>query len=245
MPEAMMAAVATFPDLHQAINTVIQTVQMGIPIARIELVDSTYMDAINNYSGTDYPVRDTLFLEFHGTEDYVKEQVELFTEIATEFGGSDLQHARKEEDRNRLWQARHDAYWAILAKYPGMDGFTSDVCVPISKLAEIIAYVNEQVESSFLDAHVIGHAGDGNFHMIFCIDREDQKQVDEVYRVNSLMVEKAIEMGGTCTGEHGVGTGKLKYLRQEHGDEAVEMMKVIKQALDPENILNPLKTISA
>ena len=245
MPEAMMAAVATFPDPEQAINTVMQTVQMGIPIARIELVDSTYMDAINSYSGTDYPVRDTLFLEFHGTEDYVKEQVELFTEIATEFGGSDLQNARKEEDRNRLWQARHDAYWAILAKYPGKDGFTSDVCVPISRLAEIIAYVREQVEDSFLDAHVIGHAGDGNFHLIFCIDRDDQKQVDEVYRVNGLMIEKALTMGGTCTGEHGVGTGKLKYLRQEHGDEAIDMMKAIKQALDPENILNPLKTISA
>ncbi len=244
LPEAMMAARATFPDLDSAIQTVIGTIQMGIPVARIELVDSTYIDAINDYSKTDYPVRDTLFLEFHGTENYVEEQTDLFSEIAAEFGGSDLERARREEDRNHLWQARHDAYWAILAKYPGKEGFTSDVCVPISKLAEIIHYVREKLESSFLESHIIGHAGDGNFHMIFCIDPDDKTQTDEVYRINALMVEKAIEMGGTCTGEHGVGTGKLKYLRLEHGDEAVAMMQAIKQAMDPENILNPMKTVT-
>ena len=189
-------------------------------------------------------MRDTLFLEFHGTENSVKEQVELFAEIASENGGSDLEWARKEEDRNRLWQARHDAYWAILAKYPGKQGFTTDVCVPISQLAEIIRYVREQLEDSFLEGHIVGHAGDGNFHMTFCIDQTDQKQVDEVYRVNALLVNRAIEMGGTCTGEHGVGTGKLKYLRKEHGDEALAMMQAIKLACDPENILNPLKTVA-
>ena len=244
MPEAMMAAVVSFPDLDAAVETVIQTIQIGIPMARIELVDEAYMDAINNYSKMDYPVRDTLFLEFHGTESYVQEQVDLFAEIAKENGGGDLAWARKEEDRNRLWQARHDAYWAILAKYPGKSGFTTDVCVPISKLAEIIRYVREQVEDSFLEAHIVGHAGDGNFHMIFCIDPDDAGQKAEVYRVNGLLVNKAIDMGGTCTGEHGVGTGKLKYLRREHGDEALAMMQAIKLACDPENILNPLKTIA-
>ena len=244
MPEAMMAAVVSFPDLGSAVDTVIQTIQLGIPMARIELVDEGYMEAINNYSKLDNPVRDTLFLEFHGTENSVKEQVELFAEIASENGGSDLEWARKEEDRNRLWQARHDAYWAILAKYPGKQGFTTDVCVPISQLAEIIRYVREQLEDSFLEGHIVGHAGDGNFHMTFCIDQTDQKQVDEVYRVNALLVNRAIEMGGTCTGEHGVGTGKLKYLRKEHGDEALAMMQAIKLACDPENILNPLKTVA-
>ena len=244
MPEAMMAAVVSFPDLDNAVQTVIQTIQIGLPMARIELIEAGYMAAINDYSKTTYPARDTLFLEFHGSEQYVQEQVETFAEIASEFGGGDLEWAKKEEDRNRLWQARHDAYWAMLAKYPGKDGFTTDVCVPISKLAEIIAYVRKELETSFLEGHVIGHAGDGNFHMLFCIDRDDKEQVAEVYRVNELLVERAIEMGGTCTGEHGVGTGKLKYLRKEHGDEALVMMQAIKLAMDPENILNPLKTVT-
>jgi len=208
MPEAMMAAVVSFPDLDKAVQTVMQTIQIGIPMARIELVDEAYMEAINSYSKTDYPVQDTLFLEFHGTENYVAEQVELFGEIASENGGG------------------------------------TDVCVPISKLAEIIHYIRGEVEDSFLDAHIVGHAGDGNFHMIFCIDPDNAEQKDEVYRVNGLLVNKAIDMGGTCTGEHGVGTGKLKYLRREHGDEALLMMQTIKHACDPENILNPLKTVA-
>lgn len=245
MPEAMMAAVATFPDLGSAVATVMDTIQVGLPIARIELVDRDTVQAINSYSKTDYPVRDTLFLEFHGSERYVEEQVELFVELAGSHGGSDLEWARHEEDRNNLWQARHDAYLAILAKYPGTQGFTTDVCVPISNLAEIIEFIKAVLVDSSLEGHILGHAGDGNFHIVFCIDPEISAQVDEVYRVNDLLIDKALEMEGTCTGEHGIGFGKLKYMRREHGDEAIAMMQAVKKGLDPDNIMNPGKTVTA
>jgi len=243
-PEAIHAAVVNFPSVNTAVQTVIQTIQLGIPVARIELVDLAYMRAINNYSKLDYPERDTLFLEFHGTENSVAEQVELFQALAQEQGGGDFVQARHEEDRNRLWQARHDAYYAILAANPGKVGMTTDVCVPISELAGLIEFIREQMQSSPLDPEILGHVGDGNFHMIFCITPGVQADLDEALRLNDLLVHRAIELGGTSTGEHGVGMGKLKYLRSEHGDAAVDIMHSIKRALDPHDLMNPGKTVS-
>ena len=243
MPEATNAAVVNFPDLNSAVETVMDTIQTGMPISRIELIDAAYMKAINAYSNIDYPEADTLFLEFQGTEQSVAEQVQLFKEFSDDHGGGEFQWAETEEDRNRLWRARHDAYWAIRAKYPGKEGFTTDVCVPISRLAEIIEFIRAEVDASPLESEILGHVGDGNFHMIFNISPDDQEELAEVYRINEMLVNRAIDMGGTCTGEHGVDTGKLKYMRREHGEESLRMMQTIKRALDPQNILNPGKTI--
>ena len=245
LPEAINAAVVSFPDLNSAVETVIETMQLGIPLARIELLDKPYMEAINAYSKTSYPEKDTLFLEFHGTTRYVEEQVQQFKEFSDEHGGSDFQWAQTEEDRNKLWQARHDAYWAILAKYPGKQGFATDVCVPISNLAEIIGEIRAAVDESPLESEILGHVGDGNFHMVFCVAPGDDEHLAQVMEMNERLVSRALAMGGTCTGEHGIGTGKLKYLRKEHGDTAVDMMQTIKRALDPDNIMNPGKTVTA
>ncbi|MBX2823818.1 MAG: FAD-binding oxidoreductase, partial [Gammaproteobacteria bacterium] len=170
--------------------------------------------------------------------------VEQFRELAEAHGGGDFEWAASEEERNRLWQARHDALWAILAANPGKKAYATDVCVPISNLAEVIADIRAEVDKSPLDSAIIGHAGDGNFHMVFCISPEDEEVLNEVYRLNECLVSTALAKGGTCTGEHGIGTGKLKYMRREHGDAAIEMMQTIKRALDPHNILNPGKTIA-
>lgn len=243
MPESMTAAVVNFPEVKSAVLAVIDTIQMGIPVARIELLDAHYMGLINDYSKTDYPVKDTLFLEFHGSETSVADQVELFREIADEHDGGDFQWAEKEEDRNRLWNARHTAYYAALAKYPGKKGLSTDVCVPISRLADSILDIKNDLESSYLESPVLGHVGDGNFHLIFCIDPESERDMAEVERLNGLLVDRALELGGTSTGEHGIGTGKLKYLQQEHGEEAVKMMQLIKRSIDPKNLFNPGKTV--
>ncbi|PID60254.1 MAG: hypothetical protein CSB44_11005 [Gammaproteobacteria bacterium] len=244
LPEAIRSAVVDFPSVDEAVRTVIETIQMGLPMARIELVDHQYMAAINDYSKLDYPVRDTLFLEFHGTEQSVEEQVALFGDIAAEHGAGEMLSAKFEEDRQRLWRARHDAYFAITARYPGKLAMTTDACVPISKLGEIVSYVREAMQDSRFEPAVIGHVGDGNFHMIFCIDPENADELAEAQRCNAMLVEKTLELGGTCTGEHGVGLGKLKYLRREHGDAAVDTMRVIKRALDPHDIMNPGKTVA-
>lgn len=244
LPEAIRAAVVNFPSIGAAAQTVMETIQMGLPIARIELIDQACMCAINNYNKLDYAPLDTLFLEFHGSEAGVAEQVDLFLSIANEHDGGDFAQARHEEDRNRLWRARHDAYYAILAAHPGKHGMTTDVCVPISKLAGIIDYIREAMHDSPLDPEILGHAGDGNFHMIYCITPGVQAELDEALRLNELLVHRAIELGGTSTGEHGIGLGKLQYMRREHGDAAVDMMKNIKQALDPHNLMNPGKTVA-
>ena len=243
MPECMSSAVVNFPDVHNAVLSVIQTIQLGIPVARIELLDAHYMSLINDYSKTDYPVKDTLFLEFHGTEEGVADQISLFRDICDEQGGGDFQWAEREEDRNRLWSARHTAYYAALAQHPGKQGFTSDVCVPISRLAESIAAIQEEMRNSPLDSPVLGHVGDGNFHLVFCINSSNDEEVHEVERLNAMLVKHALAMGGTCTGEHGIGVGKLKYMQDEHGAEAVRMMAIIKKAIDPENLFNPGKTV--
>ncbi len=243
LPEAISAAIVSFPDVRSAADATIQTIQMGIPVARIELVSQDYMKAINNYSKTDYPELDTLFLEFHGTHDGVAEQVRLFDEISTEFGASAFQWAKQEEDRSQLWRARHDAYYAGLAVKPGSLGYVTDVCVPISKLADCIAETQQDIASTGLFAPIIGHVGDGNFHSTIFIDPDDKAMFTAALELDKRMVQRALDMGGTCTGEHGIGMGKLKHMRNEHGDAAITTMQSIKQALDPQNIMNPGKVV--
>lgn len=243
LAETISAALVNFPNVRSAAEATIQTIQMGIPVARIEILDSAYMKAINAYSKTDYPELDTLFLEFHGTRAGVAEQVQMFNEISQEFGGSGFQWAEKEEDRNQLWRARHDAYYAGLAVHPGYRGYVTDVCVPISKLAECISETQADIAASGLFAPVIGHVGDGNFHSTIFIDPNDDEMFEKALKLDQRMVQRALDMGGTCTGEHGIGVGKLKHMRNEHGDGAIEVMKSIKAALDPQNIMNPGKTV--
>jgi D-lactate dehydrogenase (cytochrome) len=240
IPEAMAAAVCSFDSLEGAVNTVIQTIQLGIPVARIELLDDVEMDAVNKYSKLDYPVKDTLFLEFHGTEAGVKEQAEMVQSIAAENTGGDFKWATRPEDRNKLWAARHDVTYASKALRPGADIWATDVCVPISRLAECILETKKDLQESFLIAPLVGHVGDGNFHLGFLIDRDDPKELAEAERLNERLVMRALAMDGTCTGEHGIGLGKMKFLVAEHG-EGVAVMRQIKKALDPDNIMNPGK----
>jgi len=243
LTEAVSAAIVSFPDVRSAVDATILTIQMGIPVARIEVVDRGYMKAINSYSKTDYPELDTLFLEFHGTNDGVAEQVRLFEEISREFGASGFQWAQQEEDRTRLWRARHDAYYAGLAVTPGSRGYVTDVCVPISKLADCIAETQQDIVSTGLFAPIIGHVGDGNFHSTIFIDPDDKAMLEAALEFDKRLVQRALDMGGTCTGEHGIGIGKLKHMRNEHGDGAIATMQSIKQALDPHNIMNPGKVV--
>ncbi len=244
IPEAMSAAVVSFDTIEGAVDTVIATIQMGIPVARIELLDEVQLDAVNRYSDLDYRVAPTLFLEFHGTEASVAEQAERFGEIAHEFGGGDFQWTTRQEDRNKLWQARHDAAYAAKALRPGCSLWATDVCVPISNLAACIAETKADLAKSFLTAPLVGHVGDGNFHLAFVLDRDDPKEMAEAERINDRLIMRALAMGGTSTGEHGVGIGKMKYLQAEHG-EAVAVMRQLKQALDPQDIMNPGKIIPA
>lgn len=240
IPPAISAAVCSFPSIAEAVDTVIETVQLGIPVARIELLDDRQMLACKAYSGLDYTVAPTLFCEFHGTEQSVKEQAALVAEIAAGHGGGDFQWSTSTEERSRLWQARHDAYYAALALRPGGKGWTTDVCVPISQLADCIVTAKQELEDSPLDYTIVGHVGDGNFHSVILFDPGDEAEVAEVRRLNQSMVDKALAAGGTCTGEHGVGYGKIDSLEKEHG-AAVDVMRAVKQALDPSGILNPGK----
>ncbi len=243
IPEAMASAVCSFDALSGAVDTVIQTIQLGIPVARIELLDDLEMDAVNKFSKLDYPVKDTLFLEFHGTEAGVKEQAETVQELAAENGGGDFKWATKAEDRNKLWAARHDVTYASKALRPGCEIWATDVCVPISRLAECILETKKDLADSFLMAPLVGHVGDGNFHLGFLINRDDPKELEEAERLNDRLVMRALAMDGTCTGEHGIGLGKMKFMTAEHG-EGVAVMRAIKKALDPDNIMNPGKIFS-
>ena len=240
IPEATSSAICNFADLDGAVNTVIQTIQSGVPVARIELMDDTQMDALNRYSKLNYPVEPTLLLEFTGTEAGVVEQAEMVQAIAGEHGGKNFQWATVAAERSRLWQARHDSLWAILALQPGRQAFPTDVCVPISRLAECIAETKKDLETTWLKAPILGHVGDGNFHMVLLIDRDDPKDIAEVERLNDRLVNRAIAMGGTCTGEHGIGSYKMRFLDAEHG-KALELMKLLKRSIDPQNIMNPGK----
>lgn len=242
IPEAVSAAVCQFPTVNDAVNCCIQTIQFGIPVARVELLDEAQMKASIAYSGLSYAAAPTLFFEFHGSPASVREQAEQVEEIAQDLGGSDFQWAERAEDRNVIWQARHDALYAALASRPGARAWSTDVCVPVSRLADCIGETRDDLEQSGLTATMVGHVGDGNFHVIFLLDPEDEAEFERAAAVNGRMVSCAIAMDGTCTGEHGIGVGKRDCLIEELGS-AVEVMRMVKKALDPGNILNPGKVL--
>jgi D-lactate dehydrogenase (cytochrome) len=243
IPEAVSAAVCQFPDLKSAVDTVIVAMQVGIPVARIELLDDVQMDACIRYSKLEkYEAKPTLFFEFHGTEAGVREQAESMQSIAADYGGSAFEWATKPEDRSRLWKARHNAYYAALALSPGRQAFATDACVPISRLTECVLETRADVEASGLTAPIVGHVGDGNFHLVVLFDPNDPTEREKAEALARQVSMRAIAMGGTCTGEHGIGIHKLDALVAEHGN-AVELMKTLKCALDPRNILNPGKTV--
>ncbi|MEN3373412.1 FAD-linked oxidase C-terminal domain-containing protein [Dechloromonas sp. ZS-1] len=241
IPEAISAAVCTFPDIESAVQTVIQTIQLGVPVARIELLDTLSLQAINQFSKTTLAEAPTLFFEFHGSPSGVEEQAETVQAIAADLGGANFEWATRPEDRSRLWQARHDAYFACLQLKPGCRCFPTDVCVPISRLAECIAATNADIAQVSIPIALFGHVGDGNFHLVVLVDPENAEEMAEAAWISARVVERAIAMEGTCTGEHGIGLGKRKYLVQEHGSVAVDVMRSIKMALDPHNRLNPGK----
>lgn len=242
IPEAISSAVCAFPTIKGAVDTVIQTIQVGVPVARIELLDEVQIDAVNKYSKLDYAVAPTLFFEFHGTEAGVKEQAEMVAAIAAEHGGLEFAWATRPEDRSKLWQARHDAYYAALALRPGSKGWPTDVCVPISRLADCILETKQDLAESNMLAPMVGHVGDGNFHLVYVLDPENPAELAEAQRLADKMVTRALEMGGTCTGEHGIGYGKMAFLEQETG-EAFSVMGDLKRAFDPDNLLNPGKVV--
>jgi len=243
LPEAVAAAIASFESMEGAVRTVITTMQLGIPVARIELLDEVMIDAVNRYSHLSHPVKPTLLFEFHGTSQAgVTEHATTVQEIATEHGGSNFNWATTTEDRARLWQARHNTLFAARAMRPGGQSWVTDVCVPISRLAECILETKLDLQASNAFAPLVGHAGDGNFHLNFVFDPDNPSEVAEVRSLSSRLVHRAMALGGTCTGEHGVGMGKIDYLVEEHG-EAVEVMKAIKRALDPDNRMNPGKVV--
>lgn len=243
LPEAVSAAICSFDSIDGAVNTVIATIQLGVPVARIELLDETQLDAVNRYSKTDYPVAPTLFFEFHSdSQDHVAGQAKTVQALATERGGHRFQWATRLEDREKLWQARHEALYAALALRPGSRGWTTDVCVPISKLAECVVETRKDNTGASFPICLVGHAGDGNFHLIYVLDPANPAELEEAGRLNDRMVRRALAMGGTCSGEHGVGVGKMKYLDAEHGP-ALEVMRAIKRTLDPDNRMNPGKMV--
>ena len=241
LPEAISAATCPFETLEGAVQTVMTTIQLGIPVARIELLDEAQIEASNRYSRVNYPVKPTLFFEFHGTSaDAVAEHAKAVQEIAVENGGPDFHWATTPEAREKLWQARHNAFHAACALRPGSKPWTTDVCVPISRFAECVLETRRDFQTSTLPAPLAGHAGDGNFHLVILVNPDDPAELAEVEELNARLVKRAQAMGGTCTGEHGVGLGKIDCLPVEHG-EAVEVMKAIKLALDPDNLMNPGK----
>ncbi len=244
IPEAIKAGVVSFPSIEDCCNAAIQTIQMGIPIARIELVDVEHIKAINAYSKLTLAQAPTLFVEFHGTHAGVTEQADMFAAIAGEFGAGVFDWATQEEDRTRLWQARHDAFWATKNLMPGKEeSIATDVCVPISRLAECVVETQKDLVEHKVYGPIIGHVGDGNFHVVLFCDRSDANEVSRVKDVYGRLIKRALAMGGTCTGEHGIGSGKREYLALEHGN-GLDVMRAIKLALDPQNIMNPGKNAS-
>ena len=245
IPEAISAAVCSFDSLAGAVDTVIQTIQCGVPVARIELLDEVQMDAVNRYSGLDYPViSDPCSSSFTGA---IRGSASRSRRSGALAGG---EHRRRVQVgdaarriSSRLWQARHDAYYAAIALRPGAQGWPTDVCVPISNLAECILETRADIDASGLLAPIVGHVGDGNFHLSFILDPDDAEELARAEAVNERMVARALDMGGTCTGEHGIGYGKIGFLNREHGSEAVSVMRQIKRALDPGNLMNPGKIL--
>jgi D-lactate dehydrogenase (cytochrome) len=242
VPAAISSAVCSFPSVEAAAHVVIKTIQTGVPVARIELADALQMDAINRYSKLDLPVAPTLWLEFHGTEASVEEQAKMVQMIASEHGGIDFSWATDPEDRQKLWRARHDVVYADKALRDGGQLWATDVCVPISRLAECITETQKDLAASFLPAPIVSHAGDGNFHVSFVLNPSDPREMKEAERLNERNVHRALSLDGTCTGEHGIGCGKIDFLIAEHG-EAVSVMRALKMAIDPDNIMNPGKIL--
>ncbi len=242
-PEAVSAGVGSFETIKGAVDTVIATIQLGVPVARIEFLDEVQMDAINRHAKMTYPVAPTLLFEFHGdSEEHVTRQAQTVQSIASENGGHGFEWATRLEDRERLWQARHNAHYAALALRPGCRSWATDVCVPISRLADCVIDTKHDHDGAPFPICMVGHAGDGNFHVMYLLDPDSPAELAEARRLNDRMVERALEMGGTCTGEHGVGYGKMKYLEAEHG-VGLEVMRTIKRALDPDNRMNPGKVV--
>ena len=241
IPEAIAAGTCPFASVEAACNATIATIQSGIPVARIELLDALQVKACNAYSKLTLPEQPMLFLEFHGSAAGVAEQSERFGEIARELGGGPFEWATRAEDRTRLWQARHDAYFAARGLRPGTQPVATDVCVPISKLAECVTESQRDIAENRLLAPIAGHVGDGNFHLSLLIDMDDPDEVTRAEKFMERLVARALAMDGTCTGEHGVGQGKLKYLAAEHGNATLDVMRAIKGALDPQGIMNPGK----
>ncbi|RVU35917.1 FAD-binding protein [Hwanghaeella grinnelliae] len=245
VPEATSAAVCAFPSLEDAVNTTILTIQSGVPVARVELVSKEMMGACINYSKLEgFDVSDHLFFEFHGSEAGVKEQAETVQAIAADFGGENFKFATKQEDRNALWTARHNCHYATKSLRPGCEVWSTDVCVPISHLAEIIADAKTTMDEQGIVGTIVGHVGDGNFHIGYVVDPNNPEELAKAEEHNKQLVYKALAVDGTCTGEHGIGSGKRKFLEAEHG-EAVSVMRMIKNALDPEGIMNPGKVLPA
>jgi len=242
VPEKILAAVCPFKTVEGACNSVIQAVQLGLGVARMELLDALQVRAVNFHSKTSFEEVPTLFLEFHGTEVSARDQVENFKAIAEEEGAIRFDWAEREEDRSKLWKARHDAYWAVRSTWPGMDTLASDVCVPVSRLAECVTETVEDIEAHGLIAPIVGHVGDGNFHTSPVFDPADPDAKRQIEGFLGRLSERAIRMEGTCTGEHGIGQGKRKYLQAEHGS-GLAVMRQIKAALDPHDIFNPGKIL--
>ena len=240
VPDTISAAVCSFDTLGGAVDTVVQSIQCAVPLARVEILDAKQMAAVNRWSKLDYPEAPTLFFEFHGSEAHVAEQIETVKMLAEANGGSAFDWSNLPEERSKLWRARHEAYYAAVNLRAGAIGWATDVCVPISRLAECIGETHADLETSSVPATILGHVGDGNFHVIFSIDPNAPEEMKEVEAINAKLVERALAMDGTCTGEHGIGIGKQEWLVAELGD-AVGQMRLIKRAMDPQNILNPGK----
>lgn len=243
IPEAISGGICSFPSVRHACDAVIATIQSAIPVARIEFLDETAVRAVNAYSKLDFAETPLLLLEFHGTPASVAEQAERFGEIAEAFEGGEFHWSKNPEERTRLWKARHDAYWACRALRPEAAPIPTDVCVPISRLADCVEETRREIDELGLVAPIVGHVGDGNFHVQPLARLDDPAEIETVRGFVSRMVERAIAMDGTCTGEHGVGQEKRRYLEREHGREALEMMRAIKAAIDPDDLMNPGKML--
>jgi D-lactate dehydrogenase (cytochrome) len=242
VPEAIAAAVATFPSVDDAVRSVIEIVQMGIPVARAELLDETQIAAVNAYAGLQLDVAPTVCFELHGSASGLAEDADAVRTVVEGHGAAGFQWSTDQAERNRLWTARHNAFFAACALRPGATPLTTDVCVPVSRLAECIAATKADLAGCSAPVCLVGHVGDGNFHLIFLLDADDPVEIELVEGINERMVHRALAMDGTCTGEHGIGLGKQHFLEAEHGP-AVDVMRAVKQALDPDDILNPGKLL--
>ncbi|PZM12963.1 FAD-binding oxidoreductase [Rhizobium tubonense] len=243
IPGAIASAVCSFPNLRSAVSTAAETIQAGVSIARIELLDDQSMKAVNRYSKLNYPEKSTLFLEFHGTTAGVLEQADIVRELAEANGGTQWQWANDPEQRNRLWKARHDMHYAALSMRPGSKVWGTDACVPLSALTDIVTEMREEASAASFFTTCVGHVGDGNFHLGFLIDPSSKSEIEEAERLNSRLIERTLALGGTSTGEHGIGLGKIKWMEKEHGDVAIELMRQIKTAIDPLGLFNPGKLL--